>query len=367
MSEHSQFQPVSGERGRARLAAARLGLFLVTSLLAASLVNARKPAPVAADQQPAFYSFAAPESIPAITEPKFVSREQADKTKMLEPDEPVIGVALGGEARAYSVWQLERHPVVNDRLGGRAIAVTWCPFSHTAIVYARSVGGKELTFEADGRLLRDTLVLRDRETKTSWTQADGAAIGAPGQLSTVAALLTTWKSWEAEQPSTLALDKGGEAITSSRYAAYEADPHAIGLGHTVLREPRFGAKTLIVGIVSGRDRVAIPLEELKRELVVMTTVDQQNMAAIFDPATQTARVVRAEARGQKVALRRGTLTDLYGRPMEPHLLDEETASRWDLTGRALSGRMKDQKLLLVPYRVQFWYAWQAFFPKSRVE
>ncbi len=128
-----------------------------------------------------------------------------------------------------------------------------------------------------------------------------------------------------------------------------------------------GGKELIVGIVSGNERVAIPLSRLQQEQVVNISMDQQALAALFDPVTGTARVVRAEARGDKVTLRRGPVQDLFGRPTPPYLLDEETTSRWDLTGKSISGHMEGHRLPLVPYRVEYWYAWQAFFPKSRVE
>lgn len=62
------------------------------------------------------------DAIPAIDVPSFVSAEQAT---FLRDDEPVIGVAIGGEARAYSTWLLNAHEIVNDTIGGRAIAVTW--------------------------------------------------------------------------------------------------------------------------------------------------------------------------------------------------------------------------------------------------
>jgi hypothetical protein len=32
---------------------------------------------------------------------------------------------VGGEARAYSLWQLDAHEIVNDEVAGTAIAVTW--------------------------------------------------------------------------------------------------------------------------------------------------------------------------------------------------------------------------------------------------
>jgi len=37
----------------------------------------------------------------------------------------VIGVEIGGEARAYGTAFLSGHEVVNDVVGGRPIAVTW--------------------------------------------------------------------------------------------------------------------------------------------------------------------------------------------------------------------------------------------------
>jgi hypothetical protein len=39
--------------------------------------------------------------------------------------EPVLGVVIGGEARAYSLWQLDAHEIVNDQIAGKAIAAAW--------------------------------------------------------------------------------------------------------------------------------------------------------------------------------------------------------------------------------------------------
>lgn len=317
---------------------------------------------------PAYTVFAAAGPVPAIKEPSFVPAEQADR--VMKPEEPVIGLRFGTEARAYSLWQLERHIVVNDRIAGRAVAVVWCPFSHIAVVYDRAPGGRELTLASDGRLLLGVVVLRDAETSSTWTVADGRAVdgtSAGNSLTPLAALQTTWKVWKQEQPTTVVLDKAGAAIIASTYAEYEEDPRKFGTGSGVeLKEPRMGGKNLVVGIVAGSDRVAIPLERVKRDLSVSTVVDRQAVAAVYDPSSDTVRVVRREARGHTVTLRRG-FGDIYGAPTPPHLVDEETASRWDLTGKSISGKMRDHRLPLFPYRLQYWYSWQAYFPRSRVE
>lgn len=61
------------------------------------------------------------DAIPAITDPQFVSANAAK----LDPDAPVIGVTLNGESRAYSLYLLNGHEIVNDIVGGQKIATTW--------------------------------------------------------------------------------------------------------------------------------------------------------------------------------------------------------------------------------------------------
>ncbi len=66
-----------------------------------------------------------PRPMRPITDVPLMSAKKADQT--LNPAELVIGVVLGNEARAYPVNMLTgpRREIINDRLGGRAIAATW--------------------------------------------------------------------------------------------------------------------------------------------------------------------------------------------------------------------------------------------------
>ena len=69
------------------------------------------------------YSVLPPDAIPAIHDPEFLSGDSAAKQMSL--DEPVLGVVINGDARAYSLWQLDSHEIVNDVVGGKSIAATW--------------------------------------------------------------------------------------------------------------------------------------------------------------------------------------------------------------------------------------------------
>ncbi len=64
-----------------------------------------------------------PDAIPAIDNPRFVTAAEADRQLALS--DLVIGVSIDGKHRAYGAAFLSAHEIVNDTLGGRAIAVTW--------------------------------------------------------------------------------------------------------------------------------------------------------------------------------------------------------------------------------------------------
>jgi hypothetical protein len=71
----------------------------------------------------AVFAALAPDAIRAIDDPAFL-RGEAAASSMTE-DEPVLGVRLDGEARAYPLGFLSAHEIVNDRFGDVAVAVTW--------------------------------------------------------------------------------------------------------------------------------------------------------------------------------------------------------------------------------------------------
>ena len=63
------------------------------------------------------------DAIPAITDPVFVSRAEAEA--FMSGGEPVVAVYDGKVAKAYPAWLLNGHEIVNDRLGPTPIAATW--------------------------------------------------------------------------------------------------------------------------------------------------------------------------------------------------------------------------------------------------
>lgn len=111
------------------------------------------------------------DGIPAIDEPEFVSLEAA--ALRYAPTEPVIGLEINGEARAYPLQVLTWHEIANDVVGGVPIAVTYCPLCNAAIVFDARVDGVAHDFGVSGRLRKSDMIMYDRQTESWWQQFDG--------------------------------------------------------------------------------------------------------------------------------------------------------------------------------------------------
>jgi len=69
------------------------------------------------------YTLLEPGAIPAIFEPELLPVDEAEE--LYHPDEPLLVVTLDGETHGYSTWHLDRHEIVNDRIGDTWFAATW--------------------------------------------------------------------------------------------------------------------------------------------------------------------------------------------------------------------------------------------------
>ena len=114
------------------------------------------------------------DGIPSIDDPRFVPVSEVTD---LTDTEPVIGVTVNGEARAYPLGIITRHEIVNDTIGGVPVTVTYCPLCNSSIVFDRRVDGQVLDFGTTGKLRNSDLVMYDRQTESWWQQFSGKEIG----------------------------------------------------------------------------------------------------------------------------------------------------------------------------------------------
>jgi hypothetical protein len=111
----------------------------------------------------------------------------------------VVGLEGPTSSMAFLLRGLAKVRVANDSLEGRPIVVFLTSDLTTTLVWSRSVGGRTLTFEADG----DRMV--DAETRSTWDAVTGKALSGPlagMSLTAVPATTGFWHAWKAHHPDT---------------------------------------------------------------------------------------------------------------------------------------------------------------------
>ncbi|PIW26485.1 MAG: hypothetical protein COW30_14775 [Rhodospirillales bacterium CG15_BIG_FIL_POST_REV_8_21_14_020_66_15] len=165
------------------------------------------------------------DGIPSIDEPRFVS---VKSVRGLKGYEPVIGVVVNGEARAYPLRVLMWHEIVNDTIAGVPVLVTYCPLCNSAVVFERRIGERVTTFGTTGKLRHSDMVMYDRMTESWWQQFLGEAIVGEltGQsLKAIPSRLESFAEFKARAPKGVVLvpnDEGRRDYGRNPYAFYDS-------------------------------------------------------------------------------------------------------------------------------------------------
>ena len=84
------------------------------------------------------------------------------RAKYLVSSDPVVGVTVGDQSRAYPISMLHVHELVHDELGGTPIVVTWHWPSASPRVFDRRIDGDTRNFGISGLVAGGNMVLYPR-------------------------------------------------------------------------------------------------------------------------------------------------------------------------------------------------------------
>ncbi len=317
------------------------------------------------------------DGIPAIDHPKFETVDKANR--WLEDTEPVIVLAIGGEAKAYPLQILIWHEIANDEVGGVPVAVTYCPLCNTALAFDRRFDGRVLDFGTTGRLRHSDLVMYDRQTETWWQQATGEGIVgefAGRRLTFISAPLVSWKAFKGTYPDgqVLSRDTGHQrAYGRNPYVRYD-DPSGSPISRFFRRraDDRLPAMERVVAVSLADETVAYPFSSLEKKRVVNDAIAGQPLVVFWAPGTASAVDNARTASGRDVGS-----SGVYDRRLSGRVLsfepasdglfrDRQTNSTWNIFGHAVAGPLAGSKLDPIPHGNHFWFAWAVFMPETRV-
>ena len=314
------------------------------------------------------------DAIPPIDDPVFESLDEA--AEWLDGRAPGMLVSIGGESRFNALSILHRHEIVNDRIGGIPVAVTYCPLCNTALAFDRRVGGEVLRFGVSGLLRNSDLVMWDDGTVSLWQQITGEAIvgDATGTVLThIPSAIVSFGEFTAAYPDGRSLSRESGSGIPYGFNPYEgyssrSAPYPFFTGEI---DPRYGALDRVVGVTIGGVARAYPFPLLREVGVVNDSVGGAPITVFWGGDTADALDTRVVRDGRAIGTGIAYLRQVDGRPLTftkegGVFVDRETSSTWTLLGEAVSGPLAGTRLEIAVHRNEFWFAWGAFFPDGDV-
>jgi hypothetical protein len=257
------------------------------------------------------------DGIESVDDPEFVAVEEA---RWVVERNPVLGVAVGEEARVYPVHLIEPHQIVNDVLGGVPMVVTYDPLVAVPRAYRREVGGRILSFGVSGLVYNSNFLLYDRETESLWLQFTGEAIAGPmagKRLERIPIREELLGTWLSRHPLSRVLSRPRPTKIDYRYSRYTRYMVEDKIVFPVkARDDRFHAKELVLGVV----------------------VDGRPRAYLGSLVTKAGGKVEDEFGGEKIEIAYSTEDGIYS---------------YDIAGQ-------------VDVTEAYWFAWKAFHPDTEI-
>jgi uncharacterized protein DUF3179 len=323
------------------------------------------------------------DGIPALDHPRFVDIGAA--RRFLGPVEQVAVVRLGRAVKAYPIEIMVWHEIVNDRLAGRPIALTYCPLCNSTVAFSRRVDGRTLSFGTTGNLRGSDLVMYDRQTESWWQQITGRAIVGrltEMQLRLMPSQILSFARFERLYPKgrVLSIHTGySRPYGQNPYVGYD-QPQSPPFGLPSHPNPALPPKERVTAVVTGEhSAVVYPFSRLERKAPVddriprPAVVGARPIVVFFDPRLVSPLDGPEVSLGREVGTaavfdrRIGSRTLTFIRGAKPGIFrDRETGSTWTMNGAAIAGPLRGRRLRQVTSNDEFWFASAAFYPRADI-
>lgn len=299
------------------------------------------------------------DGIVALENPAMLSAEDAD---YLDDEDLIIGFKDGTDVKAYPHNILDWHEIINDKVGSKNIAITYCPLTGTGIGWDRNLEGQLTTFGVSGLLFNANLIAYDRLTDSNWSQMLLECVN--GKLIDTAAttypmIETTWKTWKTLYPdSEVVSDQTGFLRDYQRYpyGDYKTNHDNILFSFDPM-DTRLPFKERVHGIIlNGQAKVyrfvffeegtkIFPDSFFDRDLVIIGDEKRNFIISFYNPEGKI--FASHEDSGESI-------------------FKDESGNLYNFFGEVIIGPEQGKKLEATRSFMGYWFAWGAFYPQAQI-
>jgi hypothetical protein len=228
-------------------------------------------------------------------------------------------------------------------------------------VWQSVVNGQTLKFRLAG-INNQNFIMRDEETGSWWQQISGEAIQGKLKGQKLAAVdfdEVSYGIWKRENPQGRVLRPDEKILAEQKYEAdWESQvakmPVRISTGLDKTLEPR----ALVVGVETGGKSKAYPFSAIEKQAPILDTIGGRDILILLGEDGKSVRVFERELDGK--------VLEFFVRPDSKEIVDAETASVWDFSGKAVGGALAGKQLKKIAALKDYWFDWKTYHPETQL-
>ena len=200
--------------------------------------------------------------------------------------------------------------------------------------------------------------MRDEQTGSWWQQISGEAIQGKlkGQkLENVAMDEISFGVFKRENPNGRVLRPDGEKLESADWENEVAKmPVSISTELDKTLEPR----TLVVGVEINGKTKAYPFPAIEKQSPILDSVGGKEIIIFLAEDKKSVRAFERELDGKTL--------EFFVKPNSNEIVDAETGSVWDFSGKAISGELSGKELKKITVLKDYWFDWKTYHTDTQL-
>jgi uncharacterized protein DUF3179 len=231
-------------------------------------------------------------------------------------------------------------------------------------VWETTVNGRKLHFHLAG-INNQNFIMRDEETGSWWQQVTGEAIQGPfkGQrLRPVFHDELTFGLWKREKPEGRILRPDTAVERAGEYAPADWEEQVAKLRVTTAQLPdaSLAPRTLVIGLTVHGAAKVYPFDALLKQSPILDDVGGVPIFLVVGDDRKSVRAFERVNDGRKLEF----FLKQQAAPLR--LVDAETGSEWDFTGKAVGGELSGRQLQKIPVLNDYWFDWKIYHPDTKI-
>jgi len=205
--------------------------------------------------------------------------------------------------------------------------------------------------------------MRDEQTGSWWQQVTGEALHGPlkgRRLKPVIHDEIGFALWRAERPLGRVLKPDPGFTEDYEDWNWEKQMKKVRTIRPKGKDDPLEPRAMVVGVRIGESTRAYPFPLLRRQSPIVDRLGEEPILLVVGDDKKSIRVFKTRVEGRALTFA------ALARVKPLRLVDAETASEWDFSGRALSGPLAGRQLEKVYALKEYWFDWKTYNPATGI-